>query len=127
MAAAPFAPVSQVHFFHLYLRLRPSADGTVAFAVPCGAAGHLAAGTLAQAMGLPIKLIGATNANDALCQLLTTGACRGGLEPTFEYRSAAGSDAGSGSRSPWHGPPAESPGATAHLQARSAAARSSRR
>ncbi|EOD25551.1 hypothetical protein EMIHUDRAFT_115438 [Emiliania huxleyi CCMP1516] len=38
--------------------------------------GHLAAGLLAQQMGLPITLLAATNANDALHRLLATGELR---------------------------------------------------
>jgi len=40
------------------------------------AGGHLAAGLLAQQMGLPITLLAATNANDALHRLLATGELR---------------------------------------------------
>ena len=47
------------------------------FAVPCGAGGHLAAGLLALQMGLPAKLIAATNANDALHRLLSEGVLHG--------------------------------------------------
>ena len=65
-----------MHFFYCYLRLRPSADGEVRAAVPCGAAGHLSAAVLAQQMGLPIRLLAATNANDALVQMLKRGTLR---------------------------------------------------
>ncbi len=51
--------------------MRPAVDGEVCFAVPCGAAGNLASGLLAFAMGLPVRLVGGTNANDALHRVLT--------------------------------------------------------
>ena len=47
-------------------------------ALPCGAGGHLAAGLLAQQMGLPCRLVAGTNANDALHKLLSTGALAAG-------------------------------------------------
>jgi len=76
--------VQVVHYFYAYLRLpegdlRPpegSSERRARVAVPCGAGGHLAAGLLAQQMGLPITLLAATNANDALHRLLATGELR---------------------------------------------------
>ena len=77
--------VQAVHYFYTYLKLRPTADGTVQFAVPCGAGGHLAAGLLALRMGLPARLIASTNANDAMHRLLSTGTLRQGAhtQPTI--------------------------------------------
>ena len=86
--------VQAVHFFYLYFRVAsetsvspvspvspappvspvspvlPVPPPPLEVAVPSGAAGHVSAGILAQQMGLPITLLGATNANDALCRLL---------------------------------------------------------
>ena len=70
--------VQAVHYFYAYLRLEPGAQRHAQFAVPCGAAGHLAAGLLAVQMGLPIRLIAATNANDALHIVLSSGALASG-------------------------------------------------
>ena len=70
--------VQSVHFFYAYLRVCPAADRTVQFAVPCGAGGHLAAGLLALQMGLPARLIAATNANDAMHRVLSTGVLHAG-------------------------------------------------
>ncbi|KAL1524757.1 hypothetical protein AB1Y20_019640 [Prymnesium parvum] len=76
--------VQAAHYFYLYLQLCPQADRQIRFAVPCGAAGHLAAGVLAQCMGLPIQLVGATNSNDALCQLLSRGVLpHAAVQPTL--------------------------------------------
>ena len=76
--------VQAVHYLYVHLRLDPTATRTVEFAVPCGAGGHLAAGLLAIQMGLPIRLIAATNANDALHRVLSTGSLRTGIatQPT---------------------------------------------
>lgn len=71
--------VQSAHFFFVYLRLRPEARGLVEFAVPCGAGGHLAAGLLALQMGLPGRLVAATNANDALHRLLSNGVLMAGV------------------------------------------------
>ena len=71
--------VQSVHFFYAYLRLEPTAEGTVQLAIPCGAAGHLAAGLLAVQMGLPARLLAATNANDALHRILSTGSLQSGV------------------------------------------------
>ena len=65
--------VQCVHYIYAYLQLAPDIDKTIVFSVPCGAGGHLAAGMLAIKMGLPAKLVVATNANDALHQILSTG------------------------------------------------------
>ena len=70
--------MQSVHFFYASLRVCPAADRTVQFAVPCGAGGHLAAGLLALQMGLPARLIAATNANDAMHRVLSTGVLHAG-------------------------------------------------
>ena len=74
--------VQTVHYFYAYCRLArpdaPDAAPEVQFAVPCGAAGHLAAGVLAMQMGLPMRLIAGTNSNDALHALLRTGTLQPG-------------------------------------------------
>lgn len=66
--------VQVVHYFYAYLRLHPRADPgqRVAFSVPTGAAGHITAGLMARAMGLPVStLCAATNANDVLHRVLS--------------------------------------------------------
>ena len=80
--------VQSVHFFYAYLRRTPRADATLQFAVPCGAGGHLAAGLLALQMGLPARLIAATNANDALHRVLADGALSAG-SPTGRKASCS--------------------------------------
>ena len=71
--------VQTVHYFYAYLRAAPpGATAAVEFAVPCGAAGHLSAGLLALEMGLPARLVAATNSNDALHRLLSSGELRPG-------------------------------------------------
>ena len=75
--------VQAAHYFYSYLRVEPTAERRVHFAVPCGAGGHLAAGLLAVQMGLPAILLGGTNANDALHRVLATGELsRGAVVPT---------------------------------------------
>lgn len=108
--------VQAVHFFYLYFRVAsetsvspvspvspappvspvspvlPVPPPPLEVAVPSGAAGHVSAGILAQQMGLPITLLGATNANDALCRLLGAGRLvRGGsvthtLSPSMDIQ-----------------------------------------
>ena len=68
--------VQVVHFFYAYLKICPLADrcDDIAFSIPTGAAGHLSAGVIACKMGLPIKhLHAATNSNDVLHRILSTG------------------------------------------------------
>ena len=66
--------VQTIHFFYSYLQIYPSAEETINFVVPTGAAGHISAGVIALQMGLPIKsLIAATNANCILHRILQTG------------------------------------------------------
>ena len=79
--------VQAVHYFYAYCRLAPAADRVVRFAVPCGAGGHLASGLLALQMGLPAKLIAATNANDALHRLLSSGVLSRGASSVAQTAS----------------------------------------
>ena len=79
--------VQSAHFFYAYLRLTPHLHrAELVFSVPCGAAGHLAAGLLAVQCGLPARLIAAANTNDALHRLLSTGVLRPGA-PTVPTAS----------------------------------------
>ena len=73
--------VQAVHYFYSYLRVREKVGGgIVQLSIPCGAGGHLAAGLLAVEMGLPVKLLAATNANDALHRVLNTGRMESGVK-----------------------------------------------
>ena len=59
-----------LYYFYAYSRL-PKTGGKVAFAVPSGNFGNLAAGILAERMGLPVDhFIAATNVNDVVPQYL---------------------------------------------------------
>ena len=59
-----------LYYFYAYSRL-PRAEGPVAFAVPSGNFGNLAAGVLAERMGLPVDhFIAATNVNDVVPEYL---------------------------------------------------------
>uniref|UniRef100_A0A7S3E457 Tryptophan synthase beta chain-like PALP domain-containing protein n=1 Tax=Chloropicon laureae TaxID=464258 RepID=A0A7S3E457_9CHLO len=68
-----------VHYVYCWLQLRrahPERRGLleVSFYVPSGGCGHISAGILARAMGLPIRtLFACVNANDVLHSLLQTG------------------------------------------------------
>lgn len=59
-----------LYYFYAYSRL-PETNGKVAFAVPSGNFGNLAAGILAERMGLPIDyFVAATNVNDVVPEYL---------------------------------------------------------
>lgn len=59
-----------LYYFYAYSRL-PKKEGKVAFAVPSGNFGNLAAGILAERMGLPVDhFIAATNINDVVPEYL---------------------------------------------------------
>lgn len=59
-----------LYYFYAYSRL-PKMDGKVAIAVPSGNFGNLAAGILAERMGLPIDcFVAATNVNDVVPEYL---------------------------------------------------------
>ncbi|MBF0350779.1 MAG: threonine synthase [SAR324 cluster bacterium] len=63
-----------VYYFYAYFRVVPRVGDPVNFSVPTGNFGDVLAGFYAKKMGLPIdKLIVATNQNDILYRLFTTG------------------------------------------------------
>ncbi len=69
-----------VYYLYAWLRLPPEKQGNVEFVVPTGNFGNILAGWLLQQMGVPIRGFKlATNQNDILHRLFTTG----------EYRIAA--------------------------------------
>lgn len=69
-----------VYYLHAWLRLPASERGNVEFVVPTGNFGNVLAGWMLQKMGVPIRGFRvATNQNDILYRLFTTG----------EYRLAA--------------------------------------
>ena len=62
----PHSPVIAIaaHFVYAYLRVCPTADDSVSFTIPTGAAGHLTAAIMVKLCGLPIaRIIAATNEN----------------------------------------------------------------
>ncbi|XP_037663028.1 threonine synthase-like 2 isoform X2 [Choloepus didactylus] len=69
--------VQIAHHFFAYFRCAPSLDTAplppVEVIVPTGAAGNLAAGCIAQNMGLPIRLVAAVNRNDIIHRTLQQG------------------------------------------------------
>jgi threonine synthase len=63
-----------VYYVHAYMQLSSDNRDDVHFAVPTGNFGNVLAGWIAAQMGLPVeKLIVATNRNDILYRLFTTG------------------------------------------------------
>lgn len=95
------------YYFYAYFRVldalehprgeaRPMKLGDpVCFSVPTGNFGHIYAGKLAKAMGLPVdKLVLATNANGILCELVRSGNYRKGevhrtLSPSMDIQVAS--------------------------------------
>ncbi|XP_053444063.1 threonine synthase-like 2 isoform X3 [Nycticebus coucang] len=69
--------VQMAHHFFAYFRCAPSLDThplpAVEVVVPTGAAGNLAAGCIAQKMGLPIRLVVAVNRNDIIHRTVQRG------------------------------------------------------
>ncbi|XP_031297147.2 threonine synthase-like 2 isoform X1 [Camelus dromedarius] len=69
--------VQMAHHFFAYFRCAPSLDTdplpAVEVVVPTGAAGNLAAGCIAQKMGLPIHLAVAVNCNDIIHRTVQRG------------------------------------------------------
>lgn len=66
-----------VYYLHAWLRLPPAKRGNVEFVVPTGNFGNVLAGWLVQKMGVPIRGFKiATNQNDILHRLFTTGEYR---------------------------------------------------
>ncbi|XP_051059025.1 threonine synthase-like 2 isoform X3 [Phodopus roborovskii] len=69
--------VQMAHHFFAYFQCAPSLDThplpPVEVVVPTGAAGNLAAGCIAQKMGLPIRLVVAVNGNDIIHRTVQKG------------------------------------------------------
>ncbi|XP_006168420.1 threonine synthase-like 2 [Tupaia chinensis] len=69
--------VQMAHHFFAYFRCTPSLDmqplPAVEVVVPTGAAGNLAAGCIAQKMGLPLHLVVAVNHNDIIHRTVQQG------------------------------------------------------
>ncbi|XP_006902079.1 PREDICTED: threonine synthase-like 2 [Elephantulus edwardii] len=69
--------VQMAHFFFAYFRCASSMDvdplPLVEVVVPAGAAGNLAAGCIAQKMGLPVRLVAAVNCNDIIHRVVQQG------------------------------------------------------
>ncbi|XP_074188408.1 threonine synthase-like 2 isoform X1 [Rhinolophus sinicus] len=69
--------IQMAHHFFAYFRCVPSLDvhplPTVEVVVPTGAAGNLAAGCIAQKMGLPIRLVVTVNCNDIIHRTVQRG------------------------------------------------------
>ncbi|KAB0336451.1 hypothetical protein E2I00_012253 [Balaenoptera physalus] len=69
--------VQMAHHFFAYFRCAPALDlhplPAVEVVVPSGAAGNLAAGFIAQKMGLPIHLVVAVNYNDIIHRTVQRG------------------------------------------------------
>lgn len=74
-----------VYYLFAWLRLEPSERSNVEFVVPTGNFGNVLAGWLLERMGVPIAGFKvATNRNDILHRLFTTGEYRvGGVEPSL--------------------------------------------
>lgn len=69
--------IQMAHHFFAYFRCVPSLDThplpPVEVVVPTGAAGNLAAGCIAQKMGLPVRLVAAVNLNDIIHRTVQRG------------------------------------------------------
>lgn len=84
-----------VYYVHAYMQLPPENRDDVHFAVPTGNFGNVLAGWLAYKMGLPVeKFIVATNRNDILHHLFTTGEYASGtvhpsLAPSMDIQIAS--------------------------------------
>jgi len=74
-----------VYYIWAWLRLPPGRRGQVEFVVPTGNFGNVLAGWLTQKMGLPVDTFRvATNQNDILYRLFTTGVYKlGAVEPSL--------------------------------------------
>ncbi|RKP05746.1 threonine synthase [Thamnocephalis sphaerospora] len=68
-----------VYYFYAYFRSTDANDTPLTFSVPTGNFGDILAGYFARRMGLPLRLICATNQNDILDRFFRTG----------EYKKAA--------------------------------------
>ena len=84
-----------VYYLYAWLRLPAAERGNVEFVVPTGDFGNVLAGWLLQQMGVPIRSFKvATNQNDILYRLFTTGAYRVGdvlpsLAPSMDIQVAS--------------------------------------
>jgi len=84
-----------VYYLHAWLRLPESERGNVEFVVPTGNFGNVLAGWMLQRMGVPIRGFRvATNQNDILYRLFTTGEYRVGevrpsLAPSMDIQVAS--------------------------------------
>jgi threonine synthase len=84
-----------VYYLHAWLRLPADQQGTAEFAVPTGNFGNVLAGWMLQKMGVPIRGFRvATNQNDLLHRLFTTGEYRTGkvmpsLAPSMDIQVAS--------------------------------------
>jgi len=84
-----------VYYLYAWLRLPAAERGNVEFVVPTGNFGNVLAGWLLQQMGVPIRSFKvATNQNDILYRLFTTGAYRVGdvlpsLAPSMDIQVAS--------------------------------------
>jgi threonine synthase len=84
-----------VYFLHAWLRLSPVERKTAEFVVPTGNFGNVLAGWMLQKMGVPIRGFRvATNQNDILHRLFTTGeyrvgAVRPSLAPSMDIQVAS--------------------------------------
>ena len=84
-----------VYYVHAYMQLPPENRDDVHFAVPTGNFGNVLAGWLAYRMGLPVeRFIVATNQNDILYKLFTTGEYASGdvhpsLAPSMDIQIAS--------------------------------------
>lgn len=84
-----------VYYLYAWLRLPAAVRDNVEFAVPTGNFGNVLAGWMLQKMGVPIRSFKvATNQNDILCRLFTTGDYRLGevrpsLAPSMDIQVAS--------------------------------------
>lgn len=84
-----------VYYLHAWLRLPSARQGTAEFVVPTGNFGNVLAGWMLQKMGVPIRGFRvATNQNDILHRLFTTGEYRTGevvpsLAPSMDIQVAS--------------------------------------
>jgi len=74
-----------VYYLHAWLRLSPGEQAEAEFIVPTGNFGNILAGWMLQKMGVPLRgFRAATNQNDILHRLFTTGEYRlGAVEPSL--------------------------------------------
>ncbi|NXG16528.1 THNS2 protein, partial [Grallaria varia] len=69
--------VQIAHYFYAYFQCAPSLDTTplpvVEIVVPTGGGGNIAAGCIAQKMGLPVRLVAVVNSNDIIHRTVQQG------------------------------------------------------